>query len=61
MVSVSRDKGTRHVGQRPSDPAADSHYHHALVGVTVDSERSCADLHLTGADNRRVARSIEIC
>jgi hypothetical protein len=24
IVSVSRDKGTRHVGQRPSDPAAES-------------------------------------
>lgn len=40
MVSVSRDKGTRHVGQRPSDPAADSHCRHVLVGVTFDSERT---------------------
>lgn len=28
IVSVSRDKGTRHVGQRPSDPAAESHCRH---------------------------------
>jgi hypothetical protein len=25
MVSVSIDRGTRHVGQRPSEPAADNH------------------------------------
>jgi hypothetical protein len=27
IVSVSSDRGTRHVGQRPSEPVADNHYH----------------------------------
>lgn len=37
IVSVSIDRGTRHVGQRPSEEVADNHCHH--VSTTNSGRR----------------------
>lgn len=34
MVSVSSDKGTRQVGQRPSEQVADNHCHHVSTNIS---------------------------
>jgi hypothetical protein len=58
IVSVSSDRGTRHVGQRPSEQDADSHCHHVSTtnpGIVYN------DLHPTGAENKTADHSTGIC
>lgn len=55
IVSVSSDSGTRHVGQRPSDSAEDSHCHR--ISALITGKEYMWTLHLIGADNRIVVHS----
>jgi len=34
IVSASSDRGTRHVGQRPSEQVADNHYHRVSTSIS---------------------------
>ena len=34
IVSASSDRGTRHVGQRPSEHVADNHYHSVSTSIS---------------------------